>query len=103
VGVQVQVVGPGRLLVTISAQTSPTTPANGLRELRFGATTNAVLDLPDGRQGVAGNLPLPIPTGTQQVSFVVRRIGPGAVMVPLFVVDDCGPWETFVGGGPTAF
>ena len=40
----------------------------------------------------------------QSVSFTVTRQAAGAtVTVPLVVTDDCGEWNTFVGGGPSAF
>jgi hypothetical protein len=91
--------GPGTLRATIAAQTSQGTPTNALRELRFGATSNAVLDLPDGRTGVAGNVQLAVPSSVQEASFSVRRTGPGAFRAPLIVVDACGEWSTFVGAG----
>ena len=43
-----------------------------------------------------------LPAGTDQVSFNVKRDGPGAITVPLVVTDVCGEWRTFVGGGATA-
>ncbi|HYU03223.1 MAG TPA: hypothetical protein VEL02_05190 [Jatrophihabitantaceae bacterium] len=51
-----------------------------------------------------GNLTVPLPAGTQQASLTVRRATTGqATTLPLVVVDDCGPWPTFVGGGIGAF
>jgi hypothetical protein len=99
VRVQVSQVGPGTLRATIAAQTNQETPSNALRELRFAATSNAVLDLPDGRNGVGGNVTLPIANGAQQVTFTVRRTDPGPFTAPLVVADGCGDWPTFVGGG----
>ena len=32
-----------------------------------------------------------------------RRLAAGAITVPLVITDTCGEWETFVGGGATAF
>src|SRR5206468_1472536 len=46
VSVQVTPVAAGTLRVTITAQTSPTTPTNSLRELRVGAASNALIDVP---------------------------------------------------------
>ena len=43
------------------------------------------------------------PSGTTQMIFYVRRLAAGAVHVPLVVVDGCGEWQSFVGGGATAF
>jgi hypothetical protein len=46
----------------------------------------------DGVGGVAGT------------TLTVERLTPGqATTVPLTMVDACGEWPTFVGGGPTAF
>jgi hypothetical protein len=105
-GVQVAAVpaGPARLQVTVSAATSLGTPTNALQTLQFGAPTNAVIEIGDGPPGgAAGNFALSLPPGTQQVTFVVRRTAPGPSTVPLVVVDGCGAWPTFVGGGPDAF
>jgi hypothetical protein len=41
--------------------------------------------------------------GTRQTVFVIQRLNSGAVIVPLTVIDGCGEWRTFVGGGPNAF
>jgi len=38
-----------------------------------------------------------------QIPFFVRKIGGGATTVPIVVVDDCGEWKSFVGGGATSF
>jgi hypothetical protein len=38
------------------------------------------------------------------VAFTVRRTTAGqAAQVPFVVVDGCGEWPSFVGGGPNAF
>lgn len=95
--------GPG-LRVTVTAVTSPTLQANSLVELRFGNATNALIDIPGGASGLAGNVTIPLPPGGAQTTFFVRRQTPsGAATVPLTVVDACGDFQTFVGGGPQAF
>jgi uncharacterized repeat protein (TIGR01451 family) len=45
------------------------------------------------------------PPGTTKVSFTVRRIADagGATVKPIHLVDACGDWPTFVGGGPATF
>ncbi len=95
--------GAGRLQVTLTAATSAALPSNGLRELRVGASSNALVDVPGFVTGARD----PFSVGllfTTTVTFFVRRDVPGLpTTVPLVVVDDCGEWPTFVGGGPTAF
>jgi len=106
VGVNVVAAGSGRLQVTISSGTAPATPGNRLLGVRATIPSNAVVDVPNGPQGLTGTVNLPVVTqgqlGAQNV-FVVRRTAPGAVHVPLLIIDTCGEWPTFVGGGPNAF
>jgi hypothetical protein len=48
--------------------------------------------------------PLPVPAGSIQFTLAVWRATVGqAPHVNLEVVDGCGTWPTFVGGGPEAF
>jgi hypothetical protein len=43
---------------------------------------------------------VPLPADTQGVTLTVSRITPGQpTTIPLTIVDECGPWPTFVGGG----
>jgi hypothetical protein len=103
VAVRVARGAPGQLLATIAATTSVGTPTNWLSELRFGAATNALIDA-GSTIGATGNFTVRLASGTTQTSFTVRRASPGrATTVPLVVVDRCGEWRTFVGGGPSAF
>lgn len=91
--------GAGRLQVTVTSGN----PAVRLRELRFGAATNAQIDA-GSTLGANGGFTVSLTPASQQTSFVVRRAIDGqATHVPLVVVDDCGQWPTFVGGGPNAF
>jgi hypothetical protein len=91
----------GSLQVTVSARTSAGTSTNALQALRFGATTNALVDV-GAQGGASGNFTVTLPPGTQQTTFTVRRaVVTQAVTVPLTVVDACGDWPTFVGRGPT--
>jgi hypothetical protein len=54
--------------------------------------------------GRSGQFQVPLADRPTSVTFFVRRATPGqATTVPFVVVDDCGPWSTFVGGGPGAF
>ena len=97
--------GPGQsgvLVATIKAGQSVGTPGNALKSLKFGPATNATVAV-NGQQG-PGNFTVNLPANTTQATLQVTRTTPGqAVTVPLTVVDGCGEWPTFVGGGPNAF
>jgi hypothetical protein len=90
--------GDGRLLVTVAASGANT----WLTALRFTQTPNALVDLP-GQSGRTGSFTVGLPDGTTSTQFWVRRASAGAATVRLVVVDRCGEWPTFVGGGPGAF
>jgi hypothetical protein len=55
----------------------------------------------DGKPIASGQTyAVPIPANTQGVTLTVTRTAPGqATTIPLTIVDECGPWPTFVGGG----
>jgi autotransporter-associated beta strand protein len=98
-----QPTGSGGLSVTVTAGTQPATPGNRLAELRFQAGTNALLDI-NGHAGLAGPQTIALASRPTSVTFVVRRAHAGAATtLPFTVVDDCGGFQTFVGGGPNAF
>ena len=91
-------IGGGRLGVTITA----TGTGNGLREIRVGAARNATVEIA-GSTGIA-NFAVPLPGAPASIQGTVTRTRAGeAVQIPLVVVDQCGEWPTFVGGGPNAF
>jgi len=96
----------GRLQVTVRSATSSQVPNNRLRQLRFGAATNALIDA-GGQTGRTGNFTVTLPVGTTQTTFTIRRgttaVPPLTTTVPFVAADDCGDWSTFVGGGPAAF
>jgi hypothetical protein len=77
---------------------------NPLTELRFDPPTNARITM-DGRmidtsQGAAV---ITAPPSTIRQTFTVERLAANqATIVPFTVVDACGPWKTFVGGGAAA-
>jgi uncharacterized repeat protein (TIGR01451 family) len=96
--------GGQSLRVVVTAGTNATLRTNSLVELRFGNATNALIDIPGGQTGLTGNVTVPVPAGASQTSFIVRRLSSnGAATVSLTVVDLCGTYPTFVGGGPSAF
>ncbi len=92
-----------RLRVTLTAEVSSAAPANRLREIRFSPLSASLFDF--------GTMPWPVANGVARLTngpavatFLVRRpAGASALTIPLTVVDDCGSWPTFVGGGPAAF
>jgi hypothetical protein len=92
--------GGGGLQVTITAAAT----ANArLLALQFGPASNGLIDVPGGPTGSTGSFTFNPPIETQQVVFSVRRATAGqATTVPLTVVDSCGSWPTFVGGGTSA-
>ncbi len=90
------------LQVTVTASTSAALPSNSLQRLSFGSATNALIDA-GSVVGSSGNFTVNLPAGTQQTGFTVRRATPGQpTTVPFVVVDACGDWSTFVGGGANA-
>jgi hypothetical protein len=96
--------GANRLQVTVTAGTSAAVPNNRLARLQFGTGDNSSVDIVGGQANVTNSLDLGLPS-VPSVSFSLRRANPsiGNAVVPLIVTDDCGPWPTFVGGGPTAW
>jgi lysophospholipase L1-like esterase len=97
VQVSAQAIG-GRLGVTIAV----TGAGNSLRVIRVGAARNATIEIAN-RSGTA-DFTAPLVGSPTSIVGTVTRVRPGqAVHVPLVVVDQCGEWQTFVGGGPNAF
>jgi hypothetical protein len=96
-------VSPGQLQVTVATQTSPALPLNAVRRIAFDAPINAVID-GFGRTGEAAAFAADLNDLPTDVTFVVHRVTAGqATTVSFTVTDICGPWQTFVGGGPDAF
>jgi hypothetical protein len=86
----------GRLQATLVA-------GGGLiREVRFGPTQNGKVDVGPltERTGTFTYRPT---TAAAQITFSVGRVAAGPTTIPIVVVDDCGDWTSFVGGGATAF
>jgi hypothetical protein len=94
---------PGTLNVTVSVTRSAAAPTNEITQLQFGPAQNASVQI-SGQTRPGGSFNQAFPAGTQTVSFTVRRlVNNQPSTVPFSVVDDCGAWQTFVGGGPAAF
>ena len=101
--VRAEPASPGVLRVTTSAGTTAGAPNNALRAVRFGQAQNASIEVA-ARGPVASGAALTMPAATRELTFLVRRTTAGAATtLPLTLVDDCGEWQTFVGGGPNAF
>ena len=93
----------GILNVTVTATRSDAAPNNTVRQIQFGPAVNATVEI-NSQSKPGGSFTATIPPGTQTATFVVRRSPPGApTTVPFTVIDDCGGWSSFVGGGAGAF
>jgi hypothetical protein len=90
--------GDGGLQVVVRA----TGEGNGLQSLQFIRTTNALVDVADQR-GRTGAFNISVSGAPASATFTIRRASAGAATVALGVVDRCGTWTTFVGGGPGTF
>lgn len=106
VGIQTAPQPPSRLRVTVDgrdASCGGNLHNNQLFELRFGTATNAFIDVGDGILH-SGDFVFAPPLFMEPFTFYLVRRTPGqASTVNLTVVDGCGAWPTFVGGGPDAF
>jgi hypothetical protein len=106
---------PGRLVVTLAAETSICPPGNTLQRIEFGAARNARVEVPGAAPGAPGG-PSPTPGGpdgtpggftlpvnASTVTFFVQRQAPGDFRVDFAIVDTCNatgvPFRSFVGGG----
>ena len=100
--VTTQTAGGGKLAVHVQATPKNTQENNVLTEVRFGTFQNARVTL-NGQLVTSGQTFI-VPATTVAVDFTVERVTPGqSTTVPFVVVDGCGQWPTFVGGGAGAF
>jgi VCBS repeat-containing protein len=91
----------GKQQATIEALPLADRTNNRLVELRFGTFRNGTVTL--GGQPIVGGGTYTPPADTTRTTFTVERVQPGqATTIPLTVVDACGAWPTFVGGGAGA-
>lgn len=106
---------PGRLQVTLTAETSICPAGNTLQRIEFGDARNARVEVPGAAPGSPGG-PSATPGGPNgtpgrftlmvngpSMTFFVQRQAPGDFRVDLVIVDTCNaagqPFRTFVGGG----
>jgi hypothetical protein len=71
---------------------------------KFGTFQNATVTvIGQGGQTIASGQTYTAPANLTAVDFTVERVTPGQpTTVPFTVVDGCGEWKTFVGGGTAA-
>jgi hypothetical protein len=89
----------------LNVQVQPTTLSNGagntLQRIVFGTFQNATVTM--NGQAVSSGQSVTLPAGTTSASLVVRRAVAGQpATVHFTIVDGCGEWKTFVGGGTAA-
>jgi hypothetical protein len=95
--------GAGGLQVRVIPGTSARLPVNQVTSIEFGAARNATIT-GTGMATHAGNVNVSIASPGTDYTFTVRRNNDaGSATVPIVINDRCGPWRTFVGGGPSAF
>jgi hypothetical protein len=91
----------GTLRIQIRSTQLNTQEGNALQRLRFGTLANAIVTF--NGESIASGQTVTLPPHTQTAEFVMRRAVRGrAATVQVTVVDGCGEWTTFVGGGPSA-
>ncbi|MCC6179384.1 MAG: S8 family serine peptidase [Chloroflexi bacterium] len=94
-------VGGGALFVHVRPTPFNTPGTNLIQQVKFGTFENATVTL--NGQPVSSGQTVTLTPGSQDVELSVRRATPGRpTTVPFTVVDGCGEWKTFVGGGPEA-
>lgn len=88
---------PGRISVTVTAG------VGNISELRLHAQPSTNIQVSIGALvNQSGELTVPINAPTAQFS-IRRTSGTGSGTLPFDVVDGCGVWQTFAGGGPNAW
>lgn len=91
------------LRVVVSAGTS-SQPSNALEWIEFGSPSNAAVTIVGGPTWQSGPRTQFYVDRAVTHEFSIRRLVAGAVFgVGLIVRDNCGDWQTFVGGGPATF
>ncbi|MCC6756224.1 MAG: cadherin-like domain-containing protein, partial [Solirubrobacterales bacterium] len=95
------IAGGGGLTVSVQSTPLNTHQNNPLQQIRFGQLQNATVTYLG--QPITSGQTITAPASTVGLEFQVRRTAPGQpTMVPFTVVDGCGEWPTFVGGGVNA-
>jgi Bacterial Ig domain len=93
--------GGGKLNVHVEATPLNSQRNNPLQHVIFDKLDNAKVAV--NGQAIAEGFDYQAPANTIGLDFVVQRVTVGqAATVRFTVVDGCGAWHTFVGGGPGA-
>jgi hypothetical protein len=82
------------LLVTIAA-------AGPIARVAWPSVPNVAVETSEGTP-IPGGFLVPPPGSTTAV-FYVRKLGGSSVTLPLMVTGAFPTWQTFVGGGPSAW
>ena len=99
--VSTRAVGGGRLEATVRAQSTSGVSSNALDQIVFTTVQNGSVSV--GNAAIAVGVPVSL-SGAPTTTFVLTRQQAGqASMAAFTVVDRCGNWKSFVGGGPDAF
>ena len=93
--------GGGQLEATVRAQSTTAVPGNVLERITFTGVQNGTVRV----NGAPATVGVPVSTnGAASLTFVLSRQQAGQGSTAAFTVRDrCGDWQTFVGGGPSAF
>jgi hypothetical protein len=99
--------GGGKLVVQVESTALSTAGVNPLQQVKFGTLQNARVTMSGqgapGTQSVSSDQAVVFPASTTTATFTVERAAPGQpTTVPFTVVDGCGEWKSFVGGGAAA-
>jgi hypothetical protein len=93
--------GGGKLQVAIEPTPLNTNLNNRLVGIRFGQLQNARVTV--NGQVVAAGQTVPTAANTVELDFTLERVTPGQPAMAFFtIIDSCGEWQTFVGGGTAA-
>jgi hypothetical protein len=93
-----QSIGGHQMQVTIKAVTDAPNENNSLTTIKFGAPTNATIQM--AGQTTIGTAPITLPSGSRQITFTVKQTNAAAAFqVPFVINDACGAVDKFVGGG----
>lgn len=91
--------GSGRLEVTVASTSPVGVPDNSLHAIRFVTLTNARVDIGNGAVSEDGTAVV-VAGGTDELHCYMGRVAHGqAFTATVGITDDCGEWQTFVGGG----
>jgi hypothetical protein len=66
-------------------------------------SANGSVDVVGGAANLTGGQTHTPSSLTNQVTLLLRQLGAGGATVRMTVNDACGAWQTFAGGGATAF